>query len=192
MRILSTGATLRQRVIAVALLAAGAAAATQASSAEFVGQRIATGPKVLVAAGTPAVPAKAAAPNGSAHPDTIPVTIDHAKVMRLPERTQTVIIGNPIVADVTVQKNGLLILTGKSYGVTNMIALDASGSMLAESFISVQAPTESLVTVQRGLERESYSCTPNCQPSLLLGDATKYFGEVSGQAGQRNTLATQK
>jgi Flp pilus assembly secretin CpaC len=124
--------------------------------------------------------------------DAVAVMVDHAKVIRLPERTQTVIVGNPIIADVTLQRNGILVVTGKSYGVTNLIALDNGGTMLAESLISVQAPSESLVTVQRGLERESYSCTPNCQPSLLLGDSSKYFSDVGGQAGQRNTLATQR
>jgi Flp pilus assembly secretin CpaC len=124
--------------------------------------------------------------------EPIAVMIDHAKVMRLPERTQTVIVGNPIIADVSVQKNGVLVLTGKSYGRTNLIALDGAGALIAESMISVQAPSESVVTVQRGLDRESYSCTPNCQPSLLLGDATKYFSEVGGQAGQRASLATAK
>ena len=123
-------------------------------------------------------------------PPPLTVMIDHAKVVKLPERTQTVIVGNPIIADVTVQRNGIMVVTGKSYGVTNLIALDGAGTLLSESLISVQAPTESLVTVQRGLERESYSCTPNCQPSLLLGDANKYFGEVGGQATQRNTIAT--
>jgi hypothetical protein len=139
--------------------------------------------------------AAAAAPAGAAPAqgrEPVTVMIDHAKAVRLPERTQTVIVGNPIIADVTVQRNGILVVTGKSYGVTNLIALDAAGMMLTESLISVQAPTESLVTVQRGLERESYSCTPNCQPSLLLGDANKYFSEVGGQAGQRNSLATQR
>ena len=56
----------------------------------------------------------------------------------------------------------------------------------------MQAPNELLVTVQRGLDRESYSCTPSCQPSILLGDAAKHFGEVSGQAGQRSDLATKR
>jgi len=124
--------------------------------------------------------------------DTITVMIDHAKVVRLPERAQTVIIGNPMIADLTVQKNGIVVVTGKSYGITNVIALDGGGTLLAESFISVQAATESVVVVQRGLERESYSCTPNCQPSILLGDSSKYFSEVGGQAGQRNGYATQR
>ncbi|HEX8664516.1 MAG TPA: pilus assembly protein N-terminal domain-containing protein [Beijerinckiaceae bacterium] len=139
------------------------------------------------AAGGPAVAAPAGAGGGQ---PPLAVMIDHAKVVKLPERTQTVIVGNPIIADVTVQRNGIMVVTGKSYGVTNLIALDGAGTLLSESLISVQAPTESLVTVQRGLERESYSCTPNCQPSLLLGDANKYFGEVGGQATQRNGFAT--
>lgn len=139
-------------------------------------------------------PAAGEAPRhaGGASMETVTVLVDHAKVVRLPETTQTVIVGNPIVADVTVQRNGILIVTGKSYGSTNLIALDPAGVLLAESMISVQAPTDSVVLVQRGLARESYSCTPTCQPSLRLGDSPDYFGGVGNQATQRNTLATQR
>ncbi|MET7242736.1 pilus assembly protein N-terminal domain-containing protein [Methylobacterium sp. EM32] len=122
--------------------------------------------------------------------DTVTVSVDNAKVIRLPERTATVIVGNPIIADVSLQRNGIVVLTGKSFGSTNLIALDAAGTMLAESAISVRAGNPSVITVQRGLERESYSCTPACQPAVQLGDAQRYFSEVSGQAGQRNSLAT--
>jgi len=144
---------------------------------------------LIALAGSMSGEAAAAPPNGQ---PPLAVMIDHARVVKLPERTQTVIVGNPIIADVTVQRNGIMVVTGKSYGVTNLIALDGAGALLSESLISVQATSEAVVTVQRGLERESYSCTPSCQPSLLLGDATKYFGEVGGQATQRNTLATQR
>jgi len=124
--------------------------------------------------------------------ETFRVMVDHAKVVRLPERTQTVIVGNPMIADITVQRNGILVVTGKAYGATNLIALDAAGVLLAESMISVQAPTDAVVTVQRGLARESYSCTPTCQPSLRLGDSPEYFGGVGSQTTQRNSLATQR
>ena len=43
---------------------------------------------------------------------------------------------------------------------------------------------------ERDVERQTYACTPTCQPTLQLGDDSKYFSEVQGQAGQRNTLAT--
>jgi hypothetical protein len=120
------------------------------------------------------------------------VTIDNAKIVRLPEKVSTVVVGNPVIADVTVQKNGILVVTGKSYGTTNLIALDQSGNMLVETNLRVEAPHNATVTVHRGFERETYSCAPECQPSLLLGDAQRYFSEVSGQATQRNSLATQR
>ncbi len=190
--------SLRLHVLALAQVLALAPvliAASSASALEAV--KPGAGPRVHAAvsvktaipdAGMGAGGAMAASPGR----DTVTVMIDHAKVVRLPERAQTVIIGNPMIADLTVQTNGIVVVTGKSYGITNVIALDGSGTLLAESFISVQAATESVVVVQRGLERESYSCTPNCQPSILLGDSSKYFSEVGGQAGQRNGYATQR
>ncbi|MGL4438888.1 MAG: pilus assembly protein N-terminal domain-containing protein [Bosea sp. (in: a-proteobacteria)] len=126
----------------------------------------------------------------SDRPDAVAVMVDQAKVIRLPEKTQTVIVGNPMIADISVQKNGILVVTGKSFGVTNFIALDAAGAMLAESRVTVRAATESVVTVQRGMERESYSCAPQCQPAIQLGDSSKFFGEVGGQATSRNQMAS--
>ncbi|GJE69402.1 pilus assembly protein N-terminal domain-containing protein [Methylorubrum podarium] len=128
--------------------------------------------------------------NEPAPQGAVSVQVDNAKVIRLPEKTQTVVVGNPMIADITLQKNGVVVLTGKSFGTTNLIALDGKGAMLAESTISVQAPQASIITVQRGLDRESYSCTPNCQPSVQLGDATKYFDETSKQAEARRGMAT--
>lgn len=134
-------------------------------------------------------PAAAAAP-AEAGPETVIVNVDHAKVVRLPEKAQTVIVGNPAIADVTVQRNGVMVVTGKSFGVTNLIALDASGTLLAESYVRVRAATDSVLTVQRGLERESYSCAPVCQPTARLGDVKRFFDEVGGQASARNAAAS--
>lgn len=127
-----------------------------------------------------------------ARAETILVTVDRAKVIKLPEKTSTVIVGNPIIADVAVQKNGVLVVTGKSFGLTNLIALDATGSILNESMIRVEAANESLVVVQRGMERESYSCTPVCLPAITLGDTNAFFEAAGNQAGKRNALATQR
>lgn len=120
------------------------------------------------------------------------VVVDRAKVIRLPERTQMVVIGNPAVADIAVQKNGIVVLTGKSFGTTNFLALDAAGNMLAEANVSVKAPSDSTLVVQRGLDRYTYSCTPACQPSVALGDAGPYFTDVKSQADQHAAFAGQK
>jgi hypothetical protein len=101
-----------------------------------------------------------------------------------------VVVGNPFIAEVTPQKNGVLILTGKSFGSTNLIALDSAGGLVAETMIRVEASREATITVQRGMDRESLSCTPNCQPSAQLGDAAKYFDPTSGQADKRRALAS--
>lgn len=146
---------------------------------------------IAMAAPLGAARAQIAGQGGAAQMETIVVSLDHARVMRLPEKASTVIVGNPAIADISLQKNGILVITGKSFGVTNLIALDSTGAMIAESQLSVRASDRSVMTVQRGTERESYSCTPACQPAVQLGDANKFFGETGGQISQRNALATQ-
>lgn len=122
--------------------------------------------------------------------ESVIVLVDHAKVVRLPEKAQTVIVGNPAIADVAVQRNGVMIVTGKSFGVTNLIALDASGTLLAESMVRVSAASDAVLTVQRGMNRESYACNPDCQPSVQLGDTEDHFTGAAGQIAARNALAT--
>jgi Flp pilus assembly secretin CpaC len=122
--------------------------------------------------------------------ESVVVLVDHAKVVRLPEKAQTVVIGNPAIADVSVQRNGVMVVTGKSFGVTNLIALDANGTLLAESLVRVGAAPDEVLTVQRGMDRESYACNPDCQPSVQMGDAPNHFAGIAGQTAARNALAT--
>jgi Flp pilus assembly secretin CpaC len=56
------------------------------------------------------------------------VHLDQAKVLKLPEKTATLVVGNPLIADVAVQPGGIMVVTGKSYGVTNLVALDRGGA----------------------------------------------------------------
>ncbi len=111
----------------------------------------------------------------------IVAVIDQAKLIKIPAGTQTLVIGNPTVADVTLMKqNSLMILSPKAFGETNFIALDAGGNPVAESTIEVVAGTGSLI-VQRGMDRQSYSCAPKCQPTERLGDDDKYLSATASQ-----------
>jgi hypothetical protein len=120
--------------------------------------------------------------------ESISLMLDRATVIKAPPKTAMVVIGNPAIADVSVQRNGVLVLTGKTFGETNMLALDDEGKLISESWLRVQDNNRNLV-VYRGAETESYSCTPDCKPALALGDSDKHFGRSGGQASSRNTLA---
>jgi Flp pilus assembly secretin CpaC len=120
--------------------------------------------------------------------DAIGVNVDQAKLVKLPTRVATIVVGNPLIADVTLQTGGIVVVTGKGYGATNFIAMDRSGEVLVDRVIQVEGPTDRLVTVYRGVERESYSCMPICQRRVTLGDGENYFKAAIDQAG---TLSSQ-
>jgi Flp pilus assembly secretin CpaC len=121
--------------------------------------------------------------------EPISVVLDHAKVVRLPERANTVVVGNPLIADISMQSGGIIVVTGKGYGITNLIALDARGGMLMDQTIEVRGANEQVIVVQRGMERESYSCMPNCERRVALGDSPTYFDAVLGQTSRRDGQA---
>ncbi len=121
---------------------------------------------------------------------TFTVNIDQAQIMRLPDKVATIVIGNPLIADASLQSGGILVVTGKSFGSTNLLALDRAGKTITDTTIQVQGPAGGeLVVVYKGVDRESYSCTPECSPRITLGDESKYFSENMAQSGTRNTQA---
>ncbi|WP_426613417.1 pilus assembly protein N-terminal domain-containing protein [Bradyrhizobium sp. McL0616] len=122
--------------------------------------------------------------------DTIAVNVDQAKLVRLPGKVATIVVGNPLIADVTLQPGGMIVVTGKGYGATNFIALDRGGEILVDRQIQVEGPSDRLVTVFRGVERESYSCMPVCQRRVTLGDSEGYFNTTMGQAGMLSNNAS--
>jgi putative type II/III system pilus formation protein len=118
----------------------------------------------------------------------INVILDQARLVKLPDRVATIVIGNPVIADAAVQSGGWMIVTGKGYGLTNIVALDRNGAILMEQTVEVQVP-QNMVVVYRGPERNSYSCTPECSRRLTLGDGPAFFEVTVNQIKERNTLA---
>ena len=72
----------------------------------------------------------AAALAGAAQAETVTVSVDEARIMQLPDNVATIVIGNPLIADATLQSGGVLVLTGKGFGSTNMLALNRSGKIM--------------------------------------------------------------
>jgi Pilus formation protein N terminal region len=117
------------------------------------------------------------------------VTLDQAKLVKLPERVATIVIGNPFIADASLQAGGLMVLTGKGYGTTNVVVLDRVGAVLMEKSVEVLGPRGNVVVVYRGVERETYSCAPNCERRITLGDSSAYFDAGLAQTAARSGLA---
>ena len=126
----------------------------------------------------------------AANERAIRVEIDYARIVKLPEGAQTLVIGNPLVADVTMLKNSqLMVITGKSFGSTNLIVLDRSGAQVGESTLTV-VPAEDKVVVQRGMHRESMSCHPKCAKAVDLADDTQYMNTTIEAVKAHDTAAS--
>lgn len=121
--------------------------------------------------------------------EQITVFLDQAKIVATPENTSTIVVGNPLFVEVTMLKGSQkMVLTGKGFGETNLIVLDQNGEAISETIVHVTA-SEKYLIVQRGVEREAYHCNPRCQPTVALGDSTRFMGETSGQIGSRNSVS---
>ena len=137
-----------------------------------------------------AVVAMFAALSTASADDAISIVLDQARIAKVPERTTTLVVGNPLIADVSIQSGGTMVVTGKGYGVTNLIALDRAGKVLSDQLVQVKSPNDSVV-VYRGIARESYSCAPDCERRITLGDSPEYFDATLGETGNRNARAQQ-
>jgi hypothetical protein len=125
-----------------------------------------------------------------AQADSVTIRVDQAHLLKLPDRVATIIIGNPLIADATLQSGGMLVVTGKGYGATNLMALDRNGRVIMSKSVRVLGPSDrELVVVYKGVARETYSCAPQCQPRITLGDSSAYFNGTLAQTGARNGQA---
>ena len=122
----------------------------------------------------------------------IVVTYDQSQLLPLPAPAAEIIIGNPVIADVSVQSGDLLVITGKSFGITNMIALDANRRIILERRILVKRDDARVVNLQRGDKgRQTYNCTPFCNPTVTVGDETAYF-EATMKAAEKKSGMSDK
>ena len=87
----------------------------------------------------------------------IAVTLDQARIAQLPRGTATLIVGNPMIADVTMLKtSNAMVITGKGFGQTNLIAIDAAGAVIDEEQVQVR-PAKTVLVLQNGASRMSYA-----------------------------------
>ncbi len=120
----------------------------------------------------------------------IDVVLNQAKVMHISRPADIVIIGNPAIADATIQDNQTLIITGHSFGTTNLIVLDAAGQPIASGILTVKPGNDQVVTIYKRAQRQTFSCTPDCSPVVAVGDTADIFNGVAAQVQQQNSISS--
>jgi Flp pilus assembly secretin CpaC len=113
----------------------------------------------LVAIGAAGLVAPAAADAG------IQVEMNQAKIVKLARPADTIVVGNPAIADAAVQDASTIVLTGKGFGVTNLVVLDSDGNPIVDEQVMVVRQAASSVRVYRRANIQTLSCTPYCESS---------------------------
>lgn len=118
---------------------------------------------------------------GGAQASDFLVEVNKSKALHLPKPVATLMVGNPAVADITIESANLVYVMGKSYGRTNLVALDAEGKPMLDLNISVVSQNASAVTLTRGAGQISYNCTPRCERIPNVGDDPASFDTLIQQ-----------
>jgi Flp pilus assembly secretin CpaC len=96
----------------------------------------------------------------------IEVTMNQAKIVKLARAADTIVVGNPAIADASVQDASTIVLTGKGFGVTNLVILDKDGQPIIDEQVTVVRQNASSVRIYRRSQVQTMSCTPYCESAF--------------------------
>lgn len=129
------------------------------------------------------------APMDQAAAGDLIVRYDQSQLLRLPRPATEVIIGNPSIADVALQGGNLLVVTGKTFGITNVIALDADRNVIQDQRVVVERDERKVVNLHKGVTRFTYSCSPGCETNLTIGDDKTFFDMVKTHNNEKTRFS---
>jgi Flp pilus assembly secretin CpaC len=111
----------------------------------------------------------------------IKVVMNQAKIVKLARAADTIVIGNPAIADASVQDASTIVLTGKGFGVTNLVVLDQEGAPIIDEQVIVTRGANSTVRIYRRSQVQTMSCAPYCESSFKTDAEKASEAEMSGQ-----------
>lgn len=103
----------------------------------------------------------------------IDVIMNQATIVKLTRAADTIVIGNPAIADAAVQDSTTIVLTGKGFGTTNMVVLDVDGEPIVDQQITVSRNDTNSLRIYRRASMQTYSCTPYCEGAYKTGAETE-------------------
>jgi hypothetical protein len=119
--------------------------------------------------------AAAAAFTAPAFAEGIAVPMDEVRIVTFKQPVTAVYLGNPAIADVTTIDSKRVFILGKTFGTTNLIALNADGKPVVNDPVTVFGRRMGAVTLNRGASQYSYTCTAaHCEAMPMPGDVPDY------------------
>ena len=119
----------------------------------------------------------------------ISVPMDEVRTVTFAKPITTVYVGNPTIADINMIDSRHAFLLGKSFGATNIIALDSAGREVSNVPVSVSGSHGATVTLTKGTATTTLACSSDrCQAAPLPGDSN--FSGIMGDIEKHMDLGT--
>ncbi|ATU92871.1 pilus assembly protein N-terminal domain-containing protein [Phyllobacterium zundukense] len=93
----------------------------------------------------------------------IHVVMNQARILKLARPADTVVVGDPEIADAVVKDSRTVVLTGKGFGITNIVIMDADGAAIVDDQVMVSRSVANTTRVYRRAYVQTLSCTPYCE-----------------------------
>lgn len=113
--------------------------------------------------------------------DVLTVPVGKARIIELKTMPTVVMVGDPRIADVIIERNRQIFLIGLQPGETNMFILDDAGKTIMSVDLVVTRTVPRHVTVDRATSSSILSCNPRCL--LTVGGTLASTGQ-SGNVGE--------
>ena len=128
-----------------------------------------------------------AAPKG----DGVALALDEVHTLTFKNPIATVYVGNPAIADVTMIDARHAFVQGKSYGRTNIVALNHDNAQVFNTQVTVTGGESSgTVILNRGAQRITLNCAGGrCEPTPMPGDDQKAYDTENSQVTSHQSAA---
>jgi hypothetical protein len=173
-----------RRILLAAILLASAGYANAATKVATVATKVANAaPKDANSAPKDA--------NAAPKSEGVGLALDEVRTLTFKDPISTIYVGNPAIADVTMIDARHAFVQGKSYGHTNIVALDKENAQVFNTHVSVSGGQGGgTVTLNRGAQRITLTCGGGrCEPSPMLGDDQKSYDAANSQLNNHQAVA---
>ena len=123
--------------------------------------------------------------------ESVALALDEVHTLTFRAPVATVYVGNPTIADVTMIDARHAFVQGKSYGRTNIVALNGNGVQVFNTGVNVTGQAGSAtVILNRGAQRITLNCAGNrCEPTPMPGDGKDSYDPNNTVANAHQSAA---